>query len=226
MAELIVAMDFPSAEDLLNCAQKISGTVSWCKVGLEAFVLEGPTLVSRLEDMGFSVFLDLKYYDIPNTVAAAVRTAARTGAKLLTIHTQGGEAMCRKAVEAAKEAGSSRPLIFGVTCLTSFADGQMPGITAPVSDFARQLAAKADSWGLDGVVCSGQEAGFVKQNTSLMALCPGIRPAGSDVNDQARVVTPAMAVKAGADFLVVGRPITRAADPAGAAAAILEEMGC
>ncbi len=224
MAKLIVAMDFPTAEDLLHCAQTIKGTVEWCKVGLEAFVLQGPSLISRLEDMGFKVFLDLKYYDIPNTVAAAVRTASKSGARLLTIHTQGGSAMCKAAMEAAREAGEKRPLIFGVTCLTSFADGQMPGIHEPVSGFARSLAGMADSWGLDGVVCSGQEAGFVKQNTSLMALCPGIRPAGSAANDQARIVTPAMAVQAGADFLVVGRPITRADDPAAAASAILEEM--
>lgn len=224
MAKLIVAMDFPSTKALFDCAQKIAGTVTWVKVGLEAFVLDGPDLVRRLEDMGFQVFLDLKYYDIPNTVVAAVRSASRTGAKLLTIHTQGGEAMCRAAVAAAKEAGDNRPLIFGVTCLTSFADGQMPGISQPVSEFARSLAAQASSWGLDGVVCSGQEAGYIKQHTDLLALCPGIRPAGSAVNDQARVVTPAMAVRDGADFLVVGRPITKAEDPAAAARAILEEM--
>lgn len=224
MAQLIVALDFPTPEELLACARKISGTVSWVKVGLEAFVLEGPSLVRRLEDMGFQVFLDLKYYDIPNTVASAVRSAARTGAKLLTVHTQGGEAMCRAAAAAAAESGADRPLIFGVTCLTSFADGQMPGIGMPVSQFAGELAASARTWGLDGVVCSGQEARGIKSGTGLMTLCPGIRPAGSAIGDQARVVTPAMAVRDGADYLVVGRPITRAADPAAAAASILEEM--
>ncbi len=225
MSQLITAMDFARVEDLMDCARRLKGAVSWLKVGLEAFVLAGPDLPRRLGDMGFSVFLDLKYYDIPNTVAAAVKSAAGTGAKLLTIHTQGGEAMCRAAADAAKECGASRPLIFGVTCLTSFADGQMPGVALPVRDFARSLARSAMDWGLDGVVCSGQEAAFVKQETSLLALCPGIRPAGADANDQARVVTPAMAVAAGADFLVVGRPITRATDPAAACAAITREMG-
>ena len=224
MSELIVAMDFADPGDLLACAGELKGTVTWCKVGLEAFVLAGPDLVHKLEQLGFQVFLDLKFYDIPNTVAAAVRSACRTGARLFTIHTQGGEAMCRAAMAAAREAGEKRPLIFGVTVLTSFGEGQMPGIAQSPQDFAQFLARSASSWGLDGVVCSGLEAPAIKADTSLLALCPGIRPKGAAANDQARVVTPAMAVQAGADFLVVGRPITRAADPAAAARAILEEM--
>ena len=224
MSELIVAMDFADPGDLLACAGELKGTVTWCKVGLEAFVLAGPELVHKLEQKGFRVFLDLKFYDIPNTVAAAVRSASRTGARLLTIHTQGGEAMCRASLAAAREAGDRRPLIFGVTVLTSFGEGQMPGIEQGPQDFAKHLASLASSWGLDGVVCSGLEAPHIKTHTNLLALCPGIRPKGASANDQARVVTPAMAVQAGADYLVVGRPITKAADPAGAARAILEEM--
>lgn len=224
MAELIVALDFSDPKDLLACARNLSGTLSWCKVGLEAFVKSGPALVNELDAMGLSVFLDLKFYDIPNTVAAAVRSACKTRAKLLTVHTQGGEAMCRAARAAADEAGEERPLIFGVTVLTSFGEGTMPGITRAPQDFAMELAGLADSWGLDGVVCSGHEAARIKSATSLNVLCPGIRPAGSAANDQARVMTPSLAIANGADYLVVGRPITRADDPVAAARAILEEI--
>lgn len=224
MAELIVALDFSDPKDLLACARSLSGTLGWCKIGLEAFVKNGPGLVNELDAMGLSVFLDLKFYDIPNTVAAAVRSACKTRARLLTVHTQGGEAMCRAARAAANEPGEERPLIFGVTVLTSFAPGTMPGITKDPQDFAMELAGLADTWGLDGVVCSGHEAAGIKKATSLKVLCPGIRPAGSAANDQARVMTPAMAVANGADYLVVGRPITRAADPAAAARAILDEI--
>ena len=222
MAELIVALDFSDPKDLLACARNLSGTLSWCKVGLEAFVKSGPALVNELDAMGF---LDLKFYDIPNTVAAAVRSACKTRAKLLTVHTQGGEAMCRAARAAANEAGEERPLIFGVTVLTSFAEGTMPGITKAPKDFAMELAGLADTWGLDGVVCSGHEAARIKSATSLKVLCPGIRPAGSAANDQARVMTPSLAVANGADYLVVGRPITRAVDPVAAAKSILAEIG-
>ncbi len=224
MAQLIAALDFPDTESLLACARRLAGAVPWVKAGLEAFTLAGPSLVQELKAMGFQVFLDLKFHDIPNTAAAAVRAAARTGASLLTVHCQGGEAMCRAAMEAARSAGPSRPLIFGVTALTSFGPGQMPGIEKDPGDFARDLALSAEVWGLDGVVCSGREAGYVRAHTKLRILCPGIRPAGSSADDQARVMTPAAAVAAGADFLVVGRPITRAADPAAAAAAVLAEM--
>ncbi len=227
MAELIVALDFPSERETLACARALSGALSWCKVGLEAFVGAGPALVARLADLGFKVFLDLKFYDIPNTAAGAVRAAARTGASLLTLHLQGGEAMCRAALAAAREAEEergSRPLLFGVSALTSFGPGQMPGVAKDPSDFARELVLLAGAWGLDGAVCSALEAPFLKERTSLLALCPGIRPAGGSMDDQARVATPAQAVAAGADYLVVGRPITRAADPRSAALRIAEEM--
>ena len=147
MAELIVALDFSDPKDLLACARNLSGTLSWCKVGLEAFVKSGPALVNELDAMGLSVFLDLKFYDIPNTVAAAVRSACKTRAKLLTVHTQGGEAMCRAARAAADEAGEERPLIFGVTVLTSFGEGTMPGITRAPQDFAMELAGLAETAG-------------------------------------------------------------------------------
>ncbi len=226
MAQLIVALDFPEKEALLDTARALKGIVPWCKVGLEAFILSGPSIVAQLADMGFKVFLDLKLYDIPNTVSHAVAAGARNGVSIMTIHCQGGKKMCTAAMEAAEAASvnGERPYIFGVTALTSFGPCEMPGIASTPQDFALQLARSADGWGIDGVVCSGLEVKSIKMQTSLLALCPGIRPAGADKNDQARVCTPLQAVKSGADFLVVGRPITRAADPAGAAKAILEEM--
>ena len=159
-------------------------------------------------------------------IGAVVAAGARNGVSIMTIHCQGGKKMCQAAMEAAEEAAvnGDRPYIFGVTALTSFGPCEMPGIASTPQDFALQLARSADGWGIDGVVCSGLEVKSIKMQTSLLALCPGIRPAGADKNDQVRVCTPLQAVKSGADFLVVGRPITRATDPAGAAQAILEEM--
>lgn len=224
MAELIVALDFPDVESALALAGRLRGTAPWCKVGMELFCLAGPDVLARLRDMGFHVFLDLKFYDIPHTVAQAVRAAARGGAELLTIHTQGGERMCREARQAAAEC-ERPPLIFGVTVLTSFGPGQMPGIEREPADFAAELADRAADWALDGVVCSGQEAAAVKaRRPGLRCLCPGIRPAAAAADDQCRIMTPAAAVAAGADYLVVGRPITRAGDPLAAARAILDEM--
>lgn len=223
MAELIVALDFPAADSALELAGRLRGTVPWCKVGMELFCQAGPSVLARLRDMGFHVFLDLKFYDIPHTVAQAVRAAARHGAEMLTIHTQGGERMCCEARQAADSA--QPPLLFGVTVLTSFGPGQMPGIEREPADFAAQLASMAAGWGLDGVVCSGQEAAGIKaRQPGLRCLSPGIRPAAAAADDQCRIMTPAAAVAAGADYLVVGRPITRADDPLAAARAILDEM--
>ena len=235
--QLAVALDVPDKQRALDLASQLRGTVPWCKVGMELFTHVGPGLLEELSAMGFSVFLDLKFYDIPNTVAQAVKAAAAVGVNMLTLHCQGGERMCRAAAEAAAEAtigaaanaaaglSGTRPLLFGVTVLTSFAPGEMPGITAQPSDFALELARQAGPWGLDGVVCSGHEAASIKASCpGLRCLCPGIRPAGSAAGDQRRVMTPALAVAAGADYLVVGRPITGAADPLAAAKQIVAEM--
>ena len=155
----------------------------------------------------------------------AVKAAAAAGAELLTLHCQGGERMCSEARIAADSYGSKAPQLFGVTALTSFGPGEMPGISADPSDFALELAGKARGWGLDGVVCSGHEAARIKASCQgLRCLCPGIRPAGADTDDQQRIMTPARAVQAGADFLVVGRPILKAPSPAEAARAIQAEM--
>ena len=218
MAQLIVALDLPRKDAALSLARDLQGLVPWCKMGMELFTLAGPGLLESLRTLGFKVFLDLKFYDIPHTVGRAVKAAAAVGVDLLTLHCQGGGRMCRADSPA-------RPLLFGVTVLTSFAAGEMPGIAAAPADFAMNLAADAQGWGLDGVVCSGQEAARIKAaSPGLLCLCPGIRPAGTAAGDQRRIMTPAKAVAAGADFLVVGRPILEAPSPAEAARRILAEM--
>ena len=227
MPELIVALDLPDLEKALTMGRQLRGALGWCKVGLELYTLGGPRLVERLKEQGYHVFLDLKFYDIPHTVARAVAAAGVLGVDMLTLHCQGGQAMCRAAVDARDGAADacSAPLLFGVTALTSFGAGEMPGVNTPPGIFAQDLAACAARWGLDGVVCSGREVKAIKEaSPELRCLCPGIRPEGADAGDQRRTMTPAEAVLAGADYLVVGRPIIEAPSPAEAAAAIVEEM--
>ena len=230
MANLIVALDYPEAPTALHMARALQGSGAWVKVGLELFVREGPSVVCAMQDLGLSVMLDLKFYDIPNTVQGCVRSACMLGVSLLTLHIQGGERMVRAAVAGAEEAaaaGCHRPLLFGVTVLTSMGPGEQPGIEGELSQFATSLASKGAAWGLDGVVCSGHEVRAIKRECPLLScLTPGIRPAdGSPADDQRRTMTPEQAVAAGSDFLVVGRPITRAANPAEAARSILAAMG-
>lgn len=227
MAELITALDFPNAQAALAMAERLKGTVPWVKVGLELFTAEGPEIIFKLKDLQYKIFLDCKFYDIPNTCKGAAASAARLGTDLMTIHLSGGERMCRAAIDGAREVREDVKL-FGVTALTSFADGEMPGVAMGVSEFAAYLAGKAAEWGLAGIVCSGFEVSGIKAAyPDLMCLCPGIRPAGSEAGDQRRIMTPSSAVKGGADYLVVGRPITKAGDPKEAARRILCEMeGC
>ena len=227
MTELIVALDLPELGKALNMARGLRGVLGWCKVGLELYTLGGPRLVERLKEQGYHVFLDLKFYDIPHTVARAVTAAGVLGVDMLTLHCQGGKRMCQAALEARDGAADacSAPLLFGVTALTSFGPGEMPGVNAQPGVFAQDLAAAAAAWGLDGVVCSGHEVRDIKAaSPELACLCPGIRPAGAEAGDQRRTMRPTEAVEAGADYLVVGRPIVEAPSPAEAAAAILEEM--
>lgn len=224
MAKLIVALDYTDALDALNMATTLRGTVEWLKVGMELFTREGPGIVQTINRMGFKVMLDLKFFDIPNTVAGGVRSAAAIHADLVTVHLMGGEKMCQAALEAA-HAGDHKPLVYGVTVLTSMEQGDLPGYSSGMAELVTGLAAKASAWGLDGVVCSGQEVGHIKKaNPSLGCLTPGIRPLGSNANDQRRIVTPGDAVRLGSDFLVVGRPVTQSSDPTGVAQSILEEI--
>lgn len=224
MAQLIVAMDFPDIKKALSLASILGGSLKWLKVGLELFIRGGPDLVNSLKKMGYNIFLDLKFYDIPHTVESAVKAADSLGVDMLTLHCMGGEKMCRAAREALANV-KFPPLLFGVTVLTSFAAGEMPGIDEEPQLFAEKLAQNAHLWSLDGIVCSGREVGKIKKMCpELLALCPGIRPAGACSNDQTRVVTPRQAVASGADFLVVGRPVIANPDPAKMVSEILCEM--
>lgn len=226
--QLVIALDSRDTEWTLRLADSLRGVVPWLKVGLELFVHAGPDVLARLKDKGFKVFLDLKMYDIPNTVRGCVLSAVTAGADMLTVHTQGGQRMARAAVEAAAEAApaSGSPLVLGVTVLTSMAPGELPGYTGELDAIATELALGAHAWGLHGVVCSGHEVAAIKARcgTDFLCLTPGIRPATGEADDQRRVMTPAQAVAAGSNYLVVGRPVTQASDPVGVARAITEEI--
>lgn len=217
---LAVALDLPDGRAALDLAAKLLPVTPWMKVGLELFTIEGPAVVRELKKIGCRVFLDLKFHDIPNTVRGAVRSALACGADICNIHLAGGEAMSRAAAEeiAAARARGRRCLLLGVTVLTSTED-QDGNLGALVLERAQN----AKAWGLDGVVCSALEAAAVKQTcgAGFICLCPGIRPVGDALDDQSRVMTPLEAVRQGADFLVLGRPITRADDPAAAARAVV-----
>ncbi|BCS90194.1 orotidine-5'-phosphate decarboxylase [Pseudodesulfovibrio sediminis] len=230
MAELVVALDFKDAESALDMARTLAGSAPWMKVGLELFTAEGPMVVRELKGLGYKVFLDLKFFDIPNTVQGAVRSAVRSGADMVNIHALGGERMAKAAMEGCAEgveSGAQPPMVLAVTMLTSMAAGDLPVDNAPApSEMALDLAVKAKQYGLNGVVCSGLEVQRIKAACSndFVCLTPGIRPADSEAGDQRRVVTPAQAVRSGSDFLVVGRPITQAVSPKDAALAIMLEM--
>jgi orotidine-5'-phosphate decarboxylase len=223
---LAVALDVDNRQAALEAASRLQGHVDIVKVGLELFVSTGPKLVAELSDGGWSVFLDLKLHDIPATVAGAVRAARSLGVELMTLHTGGG----RRMIEAASEARGDRgtPQLLGVTMLTSLDDEQIAeiGIGGGVAASVERLTGLARAAGCDGVVSSPHEAATIKaaHGDDFLAVCPGIRPSGSAADDQARVATAADAVRAGADVLVVGRPIMKAPDPAAAADRIREEM--
>ena len=227
--KLCVALDFDDGATARALAERLSGRCGWFKVGLELFVREGPDLVAEIAGRG-RVFLDLKLHDIPNTVAGAARAAARTGASMINVHASGGRAMMEAALAAAEGTapGGKRPLVVAVTVLTSLGAEEMAELpfSGGPSDVAFRLAALARSAGLDGVVCSAAELPAIRaaQGLEFLTVVPGIRPSGADAGDQRRIATPAAALAAGASILVVGRPITRAADPEGALDAIVAEM--
>ena len=224
---LAVAVDSSELGEILQLAKALQGRVGTVKLGLEAFTAGGPDLVRKVNDLGTPVFLDLKLHDIPNTVERAARNAARLGAAMLTVHASGGEAMLRAAVAGAGTAARP-PLVLAVTVLTSLDDGALTELGIPGGAAQRvgawaQLARRS---GCGGVVCSPREAAAVRAlvGSEFLLVTPGIRPAGEAAGDQRRVATPASAVAAGADILVVGRPITASPDPAAAAEAILAEL--
>jgi orotidine-5'-phosphate decarboxylase len=221
---LIVALDVADVTQARELVHRIGDSAGIYKVGLQLFIAAGPGFVRELVDSGRKVFLDLKLHDIPNTVSHAVKSAAATGASMLTVHACGGSAM----LEAAAEAANGRLTLLGVTVLTSFSDEDLTQVGVPtrVLNQVLRMAALARGAGFGGIVTSPREAAEVRRELGegFAIVTPGIRPAGADVNDQQRTATPASAIKAGVSHIVVGRPITHAADPAQAARAILAEM--
>lgn len=224
---VIVALDFPTAAEALAFAARLSPRECRLKVGFELFTSTGPALIEALVQKGFDVFLDLKFHDIPHTVARACAAAARLGVWMLNVHTLGGSAMMQTAREAL-ETITQRPLLVGVTILTSHSAADL-GELGLVDDSEAQvtrLARLAKLSGLDGVVCSAHEASrlHAHHGPEFCLVTPGIRPLGSDPGDQQRVMTPFAAVQAGAHYLVIGRPITQAPDPMAVLAAINREL--
>jgi orotidine-5'-phosphate decarboxylase len=224
---LIVALDVPDATSAMRLVAELEGTCSWFKVGLELFVAAGPAVLEPIVGRGHNVFLDLKLHDIPNTVAGAVRSAAGLGVRMLTVHAGGGPAMLAAAKNALAGVANP-PELLAVTVLTSMDAEQLHavGVDRAASSQVEVLARMGWEAGIRGFVCSPQEVEAVRRLTGPegVLVIPGIRPAGAAVGDQKRVAGPADALRLGASYLVVGRPITLADDPAKAAAGILEEM--
>ncbi len=224
---VFVALDTPDLSRALELAAAVKGQVGGLKVGLEFVTAQGPAGIARIVALGLPVFADVKFHDIPNTVAGAARAVGETGIEIFNVHAAGGAAMMRAAAEEAARF-HPRPKVIAVTVLTSLADADLESVgqKAPASAQVTRLAKLAQESGLDGVVCSPQEIGLVRQacGAEFLIVTPGVRPAGAALGDQRRVMTPAEAVRAGADILVIGRPITGAVDPAAAARAIAAEI--
>jgi orotidine-5'-phosphate decarboxylase len=224
---LIVALDVPDAAAAAALAARLEDTCQWFKVGLELFVAAGPAVLEPLLKRGHSVFLDLKFHDIPNTVAGAVRSAAALGVRMITVHAGGGPAMLA-AARMALEGLTNPPQLLAVTLLTSMDAAQVDaiGLDHTPATQVELLARMGLAEGIRGFVCSPHEVAKLRELTGPegVLVTPGIRPAGANLLDQKRIATPAEALRRGASFLVVGRPITQAADPAAAAEAILKEM--
>lgn len=226
--KLIVALDFADAAEARALARRLAPSQCRLKVGLELFTAAGPQLVGDLTEHGFEVFLDLKFHDIPNTVARACTQAAALGVWMLNVHALGGAEMLSAAREAVDRA-PRKPLLVAVTLLTSHGPETLAeiGVREETASQVERLALLAQAAGLDGVVCSPREAAALRRRfgPAFALVTPGIRPRGAAHDDQRRTLTPAEALAAGADYLVVGRPVTRAPDPAAALAAILREIG-
>ena len=225
---IVVALDFDTAQEALALAQKLSPDNCRVKVGKTLFTREGPDVVRALQDKGFEVFLDLKFHDIPHTVAGAVRAAAELGVWMVNVHASGGAAM----LDAARDAANSvarPPLLVAVTVLTSMDEDTLraTGVHGGIAAQVERLASLARDHGADGVVCSVREVAALKAHLgqAFLAVTPGIRPQGTSQDDQNRSETPASALAQGSDYWVIGRPVTQAADPCRALQAILDEVG-
>ena len=229
--KIIIALDVKNKEEAVAVVSGLKDARTF-KVGLELFTAEGPALFKKLKVLRKGIFLDLKLHDIPNTVAGAVRSAVRHGVQMMTIHASGGRDMMARAAEAARETAEAekveRPLLLGVTILTSLKSAELDevGMKPDVAEQVLRLAGLAKSAGMDGVVCSPQEIELIRKEhgRDLLIVTPGIRPAWAAAQDQKRIMTPAEAIRKGADYLVIGRPITGAASPQDAFARIVEEL--
>ncbi|MBI3453068.1 MAG: orotidine-5'-phosphate decarboxylase [Rhodospirillales bacterium] len=226
-ARIFVAIDRMDLDAAHTDVARLKAQAGGIKLGLEFFVANGPQGVRAVAGPA-PLFLDLKLHDIPNTVAGGVRSACSVSPTFLTVHAAGGEAMMRAATEAAHAAGSARPRLLGITVLTSLDDGDLDAVgqRGSIADQAKRLAALAQKSGLDGVVCSAHEVASLRRlcGPDFVLVVPGIRPSWADANDQKRVVTPAEAIAQGADYLVIGRPITQSDDPAAALGRIADEI--
>jgi orotidine-5'-phosphate decarboxylase len=217
-SKLIIALDFAEAAQALTLIEQFNPAQCALKIGSELFTRSGPQLVQTIVARGFRVFLDLKFHDIPHTVAQACQAAADLGVWMLTVHASGGEAMLQAARVAVEGYGKTRPKIVAVTVLTSLAEDDLSTIGVPgtIPQQVERLAHLSQKMGVDGIVCSAQEVAHIKQycGASFLAVTPGIRMPGDASHDQIRVITPKAAVDAGSDYLVMGRSITQASDPA------------
>ena len=226
--ELIVALDVSSSSEAAAVVTRLGETIKLYKVGMQLYTAAGPQIVRELVSSGKQVFLDLKYHDIPNTVAAAVREAAALGVSMLTVHASGGSRMLKAAIEASTANGRRGPDVLAVTVLTSMSEQELQalGVSSQLSDQVVRLGRIALGAGCTGIVSSAHEVKALRAElgSGFIAVTPGVRPAGAPHGDQARVVTPAEAMESGATHIVIGRPITAAADPAAEAKKILAEI--
>ena len=215
---VMVALDVNDLQEAFRLATALKGSGCWLKIGLELYAVGGPTIIEKFKELGFSVFLDLKLHDIPTTVERAVRALSNYGADMINVHCSGGYDMMAGAVEAARSNSNNCPKMIGVTVLTTMSEAQLQtelGFERRLEEQVTALAKLAQRAGMDGVVASALEAPVLRKECSseFLLVTPGIRPASSENNDQVRVLTPRQAIEAGSSYLVVGRPITRAADP-------------
>ena len=216
-SKVIIALDNKDRDQVLNLVEKLSPSECRLKIGKEMFTHFGPEFVKQLVAKGFDLFLDLKFHDIPNTVAKAVAAAADLGVWMVNVHASGGSKMMLAAKESLKPYGDKAPLLIAVTVLTSMEQSDLEelGIEVSIFEHVKRLALLTKASGLDGVVCSAQEASLLKEllGEEFKLITPGIRPKGSQATDQRRIMTPVDAIQAGSDYLVIGRPITGATDP-------------
>ena len=227
-SKIIVALDYPNEHEALSLAEMLSPQQCRVKVGKELYTAAGPSIIRELTSLGFEIFLDLKFHDIPNTTARACAVAADMGVWMVNVHASGGRKMLEKCMEALAGYGKEKPLLVGVTVLTSLSGQELNeiGINKTPEEQVLLLAKLCEQAGLDGVVCSAQEAGMLRRelHASFQLVTPGIRPNNTQKDDQKRTMTPTEALNMGVNYLVVGRPITQSSDPVAALAAIHEEI--